>query len=278
MPKTILATTDLSARSDRALHRALRLARANDASLTVMHIVDDAIPDAMAQTHRDAVESNLRQLMASMDGGETAKIEVIIGDPITDIIAQVQDTHPDLLVMGVHRVRPFFDTWRETTAQRITRMASCPVLMVKDSADRPYDKVVAATDFSPASTAAIVRAASLAPDATITPLHAFHVPYSGMLAHGPDGRNDLEASFQAEAKADDDRWRATTDLPETCGETLFVTGQPRRALEAHVASSDTNLICAGAHGRVGQGRALLGSTATDLLRAPPCDILIARPA
>ena len=44
-----------------------------------------------------------------------------------------------------------------------------------------------------------------------------------------------------------------------------------------VRQGQADLIAVGAHGRVGAGRAILGSVSTDLMRDPPCDLLIARP-
>ena len=48
-------------------------------------------------------------------------------------------------------------------------------------------------------------------------------------------------------------------------------------IQDHLAKGRYDLIAVGAHGRVGAARAILGSLATDLMRDPPCDLLIARP-
>ena len=278
MPNTILATTDLSARGDRALRRALRLANHHGATLHVLHVIDDAIPEDIAQTLRETSEITLTRFIRSMDGGDAVTVTVVHGDPITSVVDAIKVARPDLLVMGTHRTRPFFDSWRETTAQHITRLVDCPVLIAKGTEDSPYDTVLAATDFSPAAAAAIDFADTLAPNATITPVHSYHVPYSGMLAQGAEGRDDIDAIFRSEAQDADRRWRETCTLPQSCGETVMMVGQPRQALDALATSRGASLICAGAHGRVGQGRALLGSTALDLMRTPPCDVLIVHPA
>ena len=278
MPNTILATTDLSARGDRALRRALRLANDHGAALHVLHVIDDAIPEDIAQTLRDTAETTLTRFIRSMKGGDAVTVTVVHGDPITSVVDAIKVARPDLLVMGTHRTRPFFDSWRETTAQHITRLVDCPVLIVKDAEDKAYDTVLAATDFSPTAAAAIDFADTLAPGATITPVHAYHVPYRGMLAHGAGGSDELEAIFRTDAQDADVRWRASNTLPASCGETVLMIGQPRHALSTVATDKAAPLICAGAHGRVGQGRALLGSTALDLMRAPPCDVLIVHPA
>lgn len=278
MLKTILATTDLSARSDRALRRALRLAREHDAALTVLHVVDDATPPDIAVTLAETIKTKLERFMQSLEGGADTTIEVVHGDPIIGVVSRIKTMQPDLLVMGTHRVRPFFDSLRETTAQRIARLANCPLLLVKDADDHPYDTILAATDFTPAAAEAIQETSKLAPGAKITPVHAFHVPFRGMMSQTDEGRNEIEASFRSEAVDDDTRWRDICPLPDNCGETEFLTGQPSNVITNRVSAGGISLICAGAHGRVGQRRPVLGSTAVELLRDPPCDLLIVHPA
>ena len=58
--KSIVVATDLSARADRAIERALLLAQLHNAKLYVVHIVDDALPEAIAQHQADAAASNMR--------------------------------------------------------------------------------------------------------------------------------------------------------------------------------------------------------------------------
>ena len=48
--KKFLMATDLSARSERALERAVSLARNHCAKLTVVHVVDEALPASLAET------------------------------------------------------------------------------------------------------------------------------------------------------------------------------------------------------------------------------------
>ena len=278
MPGTLLATTDLSARSDLALRRAMRLARERGARLIVAHVVDDAPPPAIAEAHRDAARATLERFLESLSDGVETELIVAFGDPTADIVALVETRRPDLLVMGTHRTRPFLDALRETTAQRIVRLTECPVLMVRDRDDHDYAHVIAATDFSPGSSAAIRLAADLSPGARITPVHAFHVPYSGLVATTPEGANEVEKSFRIEAVEQEARWRDREVLPEGLGPTTIQPGSVLQVLEAEVRRTGATLVTAGAHGRVGGIRAILGSVATDLLRMPPCDVLIARPA
>lgn len=277
MTKNILVATDLSARSDRAVHRAAQLARAHGARLTILHVLDDAMPDKLLAEQQAAVAEYLDEYATTVAAGLDCTVLPCVGDPASMILDQVQDQNPSLLVIGTHRERRFLDAIRETTAQRVVRLTGYPVLVVSGPADQDYASVLAATDFSPASTAALNLGHALAPTATITPLHAVHVPYAGRLAGSEEAVQDLSASFLTEAKEADDAWRAKTALPVTLHHTEFPTGSALSALKRKAAAKRGTLITAGAHGRTGAHRALLGSVATDLLRDPPCDVLIARP-
>ena len=277
MTASFIVATDLSARSDLAIRRATWLAERHGARLILCHIVDDAAPPDIAAAARDAALSALARFTGSLSDKVDFEIRVEIGDPTADILALVAAEAPDLLILGTHRPRPFLDALRETTAQRIVRLSGCPVLMVADRVDHAYDHVLAATDFSPAATSAITLAHHLSPEAPITPVHAFHVPYTGLMTYGGQGIDDVTASFRLEATEEDTRWRDATALPDTCRPTVIAPGSVTQVLAGQLVATGASLITAGAHGRVGQGRALLGSVATDLLRQPPCDVLIARP-
>lgn len=276
MTGTYIAATDMSPRSDLALQRAVWLAERHGARLIVAHVVDDAAPPEIANAAREASFAALERFMKSLSDKVDIELRVDFGDPTADIVAMTEAEAPALLIVGAHRPRRFLDELRETTVQRLVRLTACPVLMVADRVDHGYDHVVAATDYSPSSTAAIRLASTLAPEAGITPVHAFHVPYSGLMSASSGGKDDVAASFRLEAAEDDIRWRDREALPDACGATVIEPGSVMKVLADQIKATGASLVTAGAHGRVGSARAILGSVATDLVRMPPCDVLIAR--
>lgn len=251
------------------------LARQTGADLALLAIVDDAAPADVTDAQVMASEKALNSLIERDCKGLDVDLRVRPGDPTAEILAETQKTDPALLVLGVHRPRAFFDAVRETTGQRITRLSATPVLMVSEPVSGPHERVIVATDFSPASAAAASLAAELCPDAPITPVHALHIPYRGMLARHDSGA--LEASFRREAREADAAWRADQTLPGRIGETRMDAGSAHQILGDELRRGGPALLALGAHGRVGQQRALLGSLVTDLMRDPPADLLICRP-
>ena len=273
----ILVATDMSPRSDRAVRRAFDLGRAHDVPVTVLTVLDDAMPPDLTDLLHAKAELQLDQFAASVADGHAHDVTIRVGDPTEIILEAAQNDPRCLLVMGVHRPRPFLDALRETTMQRIVRRTANPVLLVKDAVDHSYAKVGAACDFSPASTASLRLALTLAPTARARLIHALHVPYAGMLGNTTSAADDLTTAFHKEAAQHDAAWRASESLPDAAGDTEIIVGSPYPLLRGLAEAGDVDLIAVGAHGRVGSARAILGSLSMDLMRDPPCDVLIARP-
>lgn len=276
MLQHLLVATDLSPRADRAVARAFDLAGQLGAQLTVLSVIDEALPEEMTKQMKAMAEARLERFAASRKGAEAVRHEtrVLIGDPVGAISAAAATEQADLLVLGLHRPRPFLDILRETTMERIVRLQDCPVLLVTAPADHPYATVLAALDFAPASTHALSLAAEMAPEAALHGLHAVHVPYKGFSpAAGAAGPS---APFLREARDSYHLWRDQAPLPDRLGEVELIEGAVEGVVRTRAAQLDCDLLCLGAHGRVGSAPALLGSLTNDLIRTPPCDLLIAR--
>ncbi|WP_208348504.1 universal stress protein [Pseudaestuariivita rosea] len=275
----VLVATDLSARSDRAVRRACQIAKSRMAKLTVLSVLDNAMPDDMVQVLTGKAQKTLQDVIdhsLAADGVDYT-IDIHPGDPTVDILRKVDDEAVDLLVMGTHRPRPFMDLLRETTMQRIVRQTACPVLLVKDGGEDDYDTILAAVDFSPSSTAALRLAHDMSPGGLLKGLHVVHVPYQGRLATGDQSSEALAGAFIKEAKQNAATWLGQTDLPIDEQDIEIVDGSVYPVLCDRVLKSQADLVAVGAHGRVGSMPAVLGSLANDLMRDPPCDVLIARP-
>lgn len=276
MLQHLLVATDLSPRADRAVARAFDLAGRLGAQLTVLSVIDEALPEEMTKQMKAMAEARLERFAASRKGAEAVRHEtrVLIGDPVGAISAAAATEQADLLVLGLHRPRPFLDILRETTMERIVRLQDCPVLLVTEPADHPYATVLAALDFAPASTHALSLAAEMAPEAALHGLHAVHVPYKGFSpAAGAAGSS---APFLREARDSYHLWRDQAPLPDRLGEVELIEGAVEGVVRMRAAQLGCDLLCLGAHGRVGSAPALLGSLTNDLIRTPPCDLLIAR--
>jgi nucleotide-binding universal stress UspA family protein len=131
------------------------------------------------------------------------------------------------------------------------------------------DKILFATDFSPASEAALVYASSLARDsgAKLLIVHVEEPP----LAYGagemyvdplPVGRPGLEETLQ----------RVRPTLPEVRYEHHLLIGTPAQELVELAEKEKVDLIVMGTHGRTGFSRLVMGSVAESVVRRAGCPV------
>ncbi len=269
--KTILAGTDLSLRSGRALRRAELLAAAHGARLVICSVVDSDLPEQMSGPILEEARQQLKR--QSAPGIETA-IRVELGQPVETLGRMIAEEQPDLVVLGVHRPRPLWDMLSGTTVERIIRSTVRPVLLVAGPVEGGYARVLCGVDMSKACAAAARWAAKIAPEAAFSSFHALHVPFAGWTA--PGGTAEAVAPFLADARERIDDWWEDEVLPAQMPKPEPVAeAVPTAFLHARQAA-DPDLIAVGAHARSSFAPTLLGSFTEDLIRAAPSDVLILR--
>jgi nucleotide-binding universal stress UspA family protein len=164
--KKILYATDLSEHAYHAFGYAVSLACRYDAELSMMHVIED-IPDfddkvvgyisrqqwdAIKNRHEDEARTSLtgklvqnREPIAALLGqlgkdaqdktsGQTLKTgEIIVkrGNPVEQILQQINDKDFDLIVLGTHGHGAFADAMMGSTSRRILRRCLKPVLIVR---------------------------------------------------------------------------------------------------------------------------------------------------
>ncbi|QWF50701.1 universal stress protein [Bordetella hinzii] len=278
----ILLATDLSARSDRALDRAIMLARQQHSRLVALHVMEP--PNATALTtpawrrltpdHKALAERRLADDLA--EAGVPAEAVVTHGHPLEVILDTVAHFGCSLIVTGVARETTLGRLLLGTTVERLARQAVEPVLVVKARPRKPYQDVVIATDFSEGSRQALTAALKVAGDARITLFPAYSVPPQ------KDGlpQDAVVRSFYNDALQKAQAFLAET--PELAGRTppdiVLEPGQPENLLSEFVFNRRCDLVVTGTHGLTGILRTAIGSVAEKLLEALPCDVLIVRQA
>lgn len=275
--KSICIATDLHGDTDRALARAARLARMNKARLFVISVLPDTARDAEVS----ARSATLEALVANLPDSDALEAEVMVttGDPAEEIHHAAAHAAADLVVVGPHHQAGLLDGLRSTTLEKLIHAAPTPVLLVTDPVDHDYASVIAPVDFSPACAAAVRAARSVAPAAAVHLLHAVGVPYQTIVA-APGAVGDVSpmadpAPFIADADTRAAEWLA--EEPGLQGLAAPVT-EPRalpQLLSDERAAKSGDLICLGAHTKQGLLDRLLGSFTAELVRDPPCDLLIA---
>ena len=273
--KSIVVATDLSERSDRAVHRALLLAAEHKARLHVISIVDSALPDDLARPLRVSVQERLPRQIDALNTGAAYDVTVKMGD-ISQVLGEfIVEKEADLVVLGLHRPRTFLDSLRETTMERLVASSTVPVLLVKNAADHAYDSALSLVSYSPACAVALESAHVLAPEASLTALHALYVPYAGLT--GGDKDSEMARAVLQEAEAASAKWLKTVSVPQDAFETDIRTGGLRGVVHQAISTDKPDLLAIGAHSRSGLFLHRIGGFAAELVREPPTDLLIAPP-
>lgn len=271
--KHLLVASDLSARSDRALQRAVQLAGSQGARLTVAHIVDDDVPMAVAQAQETAAREVLVRALSAHDAPE-AEVVVSTGDVVQGLLELAERLDADLLVAGTHKPRPFWDLFSGTTMERFVRAEERPVLLVHEPVAGPYRSVLCGIDLSPACVSAGNLAAELAPEADLATFHAVHVPYRGLLA--PNDHASEIAPFVNDARNRLDAWWPNAGLSDSLPKPEISVQSVHAAFDKARRAARPELFALGAHGRAALAPTMLGGFAESLIREPVCDLLIVR--
>jgi len=284
MPRRrILCATDLTLRSDRAMQRAALLAGQMDADVHFVHALNDKLAGRVLRAKVNRANSRLaahsQRLMQHAPEKVTAEVQ--LGNPVDIVIATARECTPDLIVIAKPKRRSL-DAMLGTTAERIVRGTGCSVLLVGNTAERSYERMVLATDLSSTSahvTRTVVNMGMLK-NASTWVVHAFGLPYhdiatgdnfdcvDGLSAkamwHWTARRNVLRSLD--EAGADLTRVHIATEL-----------GRPLTAIRRVVDQAQPELLVIGVSRWLALKRILVGSVAHQVFRGVHCDVLAISP-
>jgi nucleotide-binding universal stress UspA family protein len=126
--KRILVTTDFSEGTDRAIDYAFSLAQESQANITLMHVIDDMIPDPSLP---EPVRAELEKLIPeeALDWCN-ADIRVESGNPYQVIFDTLRSGKFDLLVMNIHGKGMLDRALLGSTAERLVRTVDCPIMLI----------------------------------------------------------------------------------------------------------------------------------------------------
>jgi nucleotide-binding universal stress UspA family protein len=296
----ILCPTDYSEFSERALIRAVRLARWFGASLTVVHVVPpmpwlataDAgtayvtVPEDLLRTSREEEVKALQRFVAPYRGeGLALHTRLLDGDPSRLIQEAAVELPADLLVVGTHGRSGFEHLLLGSVTERVLRRATCPVLTVGNAAPTLFEgplfrRIVCALDLTEGSARTLDVAVSLAEEdqARVTLVHALEGlpgPAGPLISRAPEVvRLRRELLEEAEDRLHDS---VPAEAREFCSVSERVEeGKPWRVVVQVAEETGAELIVMGAHSRGAVDRAFFGSTVNHVVRQARCPVLVVR--
>ena len=269
--KSILLATDLSARCDRPLDRALMLAKEWNRKLILLHILDPVRAKDPA-TNRRAIEAQIADDLPK----HKIDVEVMVktGDIAATIIETAKAKKCDLIITGVARYNSIGDILLGGPVDQLIRDAPVPVLVVKRRPKNAYKNILIATDFSDCSLQALNAAAELFPDPKLHLVHAYHEPYSAWLSS-----DQVAQDVKSEEQTALTRFLAKRAISDAVFDRVngsIEKGDLGAVLSRKIAATKSDLVVLGTHGRGAFSRATLGSNAQHVLSWVGQDVLIVR--
>lgn len=284
-PRSILLATDLGARSDRALERAVQLARDWQSPLVVATVIEAGAGriDLMALRDppdwyrgEDPEQVAERQLLEAMSAqGVDARFRVERGPPGDRLLEVAEAEGCDLVVAGVARHESLGRAVLGSTVDRLARRSPVPVLVVRGRVQGPYRRMLVASDWSASAEHAMRTAMAMFPQSAITVLHGYEVPMAGLM---DTTREQMLAAVRDQALADGREFIARCQPPGGVGSVSLVVerGDPSLLMRMYASQYPVDLAVVATHGRSALLDVMLGSVAQRLLEDLPLDTLVVR--
>lgn len=205
---------------------------------------------------------NLDQWVADLRKAGIEVTDVVReGDPDKEIVAVAQEVNADLIVMGSHSRRTFWDVVLGSVTAKVVAEAPCPVMVVSHrpphSGTAPQ-RILVAMDFSAYAEAATRMALSLAQEGG----HelAFVVV--------PDGISAGEAQQRLESRLEEARAKGLKV------DVLVREGDKVKEICKAALDVEADIIVMGSHSESGVGEKILGSVTEGVTKCAPCPVLI----
>jgi nucleotide-binding universal stress UspA family protein len=295
--QNVLVPLDFSKASHAALQFALPFVRRFDAKLHLVHVAPaDSMsglvdmPLVMPQVH--IADRTRRDLSAAaLRSGvqlQRCHFHARRGAASTEICELAQKIPSDLIVMATRGNTGLKHLALGSTAERVVRSSSCPVLVVRDKAVnesgngwiesfRGLHKILVPIDFSPDSMKALTYAKALAKEfgTSLLLLHAVNLQY--YVSSDEYARYDLPLLMQQKEKAARELMRNLVQTMDWEGIKINWSVQIGHAGDQVCGGAKnlgTDLIVTSTHGTTGLKRVLIGSTAEYIVRHAPCPVLV----
>lgn len=276
VPRKIMLATDLTPAGDRAFDRAVDLALEWNAELVVLHVAEasSARPWGMDRRIRNA-EIEMDALVRSAKQACKIAHHTVIGDPAERTLTHARELECDFLITGPAHGKIVGEKLLGSTAARIVRRATIPVLAVRRRPEGAYRNIVVAVDFSDPSRQALLGGRTLFPSARLTALHAYQIEpnWSGRNAERIMDIIESEEGERVVREAEGHMEDLIAAAGTPAIEAAILEGEPELVLSDYVAKNWPDLVLAGTQGRRQAEYDTIGSVAEHFLMTLPCDIL-----
>ena len=277
--KRIIVGIDIFAESNNVLKRAFMIAKQNKAELFIVHAVQTpwfSVPSYFGSKEisvdTKGITKKIEKKIKTVDKNTKVPYAILVKEGAAADILHYESKllKADMIVIGANTKKK--KKFLGTTAEKIAHQSHLPVLIVKNSAKDPYQKIVAPTDFQAQSKQSILFAKNVFPSVKINVLHISEVIYvdGPYTVVGPDYVQYNEAVKVYAKKNLKDFMK---DLSIKKGEIIDGEANSKKALLKYINKGSYDLVVVGSRGTTGF-KALLGSVASSILREAKTDVLV----
>ncbi|MEO0896230.1 MAG: universal stress protein [Bacteroidota bacterium] len=157
--KKILFATDFSAPANNAFAYALELAKAINASLSILHVFNEYFitraefdRDEYGDTRPRELEVQVKELGASIPPELQGDLKVVFGTfADAEIADEARDNAYDLIIMGMKGEHHQLEKWMGSVTTSLMMKAPCPVLAIPEKANYQGIKKIAMATALPSS-------------------------------------------------------------------------------------------------------------------------------
>ena len=299
--KSILFVADGREGETSVFARAVGLANANSAKLTIFAAVDaerhhfgdqetlsqvEGIEEVRLEGRRKELES-LRQEAISEHPQLTVDVAVETGSMAVSVILAVLVNHHDLVMKAAEGN---VGKWKQlfgTSDQKLMRKCPCPVWIVKPSTETQFRRILAAVDLNPTEpdTESMARkimelATSLAADegSGLHVVHVWRLAAETALRGRQIDTTDVDQIVRGIEAAHQSELDGLLDAYPYDNRTVhLVKGRAGDVIPDLAESLDVDLVVIGTVGRAGVPGLLIGNTAEDVLNSVDCSVLTLKP-
>ena len=140
--RKILVTTDLSEVGNAAIPLAFRLARAESASVALVHVVEGLPPNPLYANYRptrspeerERAEAEARTTLAALVPSDTDvphELHLLRGDPAAEICKAAEELGAGVIVISSHGRTGLKRVLLGSVATRVVQQAKCSVLVLR---------------------------------------------------------------------------------------------------------------------------------------------------
>jgi nucleotide-binding universal stress UspA family protein len=224
--KKIIVPTDFSAQATHALDLAYEIAAKMGAKIVVMNVLEyskkqttflgssalNTMGSMSTGIEMDDIyfielyKKRRRQMSDLISNPAYANVEIIdkimLGTPYHAIEEEITESEADFIIMGTTGVNDWEESLIGSTAEKVVRHASCPVLTLRNKVSlNSIKKIVFASDFKE-ETPAYIRLVKRIQDLFDTQLHLVFVNTPGHFRNERDAIADLKKFAEANQLVD----------------------------------------------------------------------------